>query len=219
MKMNEFLTKMLGGSLFGEKAAVNFVSANFFFLFLLFVCVYGKWKMLIAWISQLMNWLSCSQVVVDFSSIHNNLSRQRDRPTDCMSARPSDRQPNQCFYFSFVKKHAHILPCRLTAIDSFCKSVCLFFSMKPHFHPPKMNGWRKRRRKKERKGFVNALQAQISYDTFCSWHMISSDKLACGDFILCGQFFFRRYFLIVVASLSRSSWLGMRTATRSAHSR
>lgn len=145
--------------------------------------------MLIAWISQLMNWLSCSQVVVDFSSIHNNLSRQRDRPTDCMSARPSDRQPNQCFYFSFVKKHAHILPCRLTAIDSFCKSVCLFFSMKPHFHPPKMNGWRKRRRKKERKGFVNALQAQISYDTFCSWHMISSDKLACGDFILCGQFF------------------------------
>lgn len=80
---------------------------SFSLLFLRLVCVYGKWKMLIAWILQLMNWLSCSQVVVDFSSIHNNLSRRRDRPTDCMSGRPSDRQPNQCFYFSFVRKHTH----------------------------------------------------------------------------------------------------------------
>lgn len=42
MKMNEFLTKMLGGSLLGEKAAVNFVSANFLFsLPPLCVCI---WK-------------------------------------------------------------------------------------------------------------------------------------------------------------------------------
>lgn len=120
-----------------------------------------------------MNWLSCSQVVVD-------------QPTDCMSARPSDRQPNQCFYFSFVK-NTHTF-CRVVSqlLTHFANPFVYFFQWNPIFTRRKwMGGESGEGRKSER----DALQAQISYDTFCSWHMISSDKLACGDFILCGQFF------------------------------
>lgn len=153
--------------------------------------------MLIAWILQLMNWLSCSQAVVDFSSTHNN------QPTNKPSVRPTDRQTNVFIsHFYDEKKNIHnfavsslvrILLNFSTAIDLFYKSVYLFFSIYPFLSVIETTKERKSKRARdgenERKGFVNALQAQISYDTFCSWHMISSDKLACGDFILCRRFF------------------------------
>lgn len=91
--------------------------------------------MLIAWILQLMNWLSCSQAVVDFSSTHNN------QPTNKPSVRPTDRQTNVFIsHFYDEKKNIHnfavsslvrILLNFSTAIDLFYKSVYLFFSIYP----------------------------------------------------------------------------------------
>lgn len=67
-------------------------------------------KMLIAWILQLMNWLSRSQAVVDFSSIHNN--QPSNRPIVHPSNRPTDRQTN--VFVSHLYKKNTFLPCRFS---------------------------------------------------------------------------------------------------------
>lgn len=132
------------------------------------LCEHGKWKFFNSMdfaVDELQ--LSGSQAVVDFSSIqNNNLNRRRVRPTDWASARPNDRQANQCFYFSFVRK-AHtntfthftvsslvrILLNFSTAIDLFYKSVYLFFSMKPLFtRRTRRREQRERKEERERAG-------------------------------------------------------------------